>query len=485
VQLERKLAQYRILPSDTYNMDEKGFMLGQLQKTKRYFSISEAESKRLAGAGQDGSREWVTVIASICQDGSALPPAIIYSAATNNHKDTWYEDLETSEPIAHFITSPNGWTTDDIGYQWLTDVFNRHTKQKARMGRDWRLLYLDGHSSHLNMRFLEFCDNHRIIVMAYPPHSTHRLQPLDVSLFNPLSNYYSQNLDNWVRTSHGICSMSKRYFWRLFKPAFDLSFTPENIASGWEKTGLHPFNSDVVLSQVKKSNQRPPSATSSLSAFSSSSWKRADKHFKATYGHPQSKSEKKLQKTIDNLFAKAQHQDLEITILKERLKMQDTHNKRGQTLFNELRAQEDNKALFMSPAKFQAAKAILTGREKDKTEEEQRKAQAKIEREQKKLSKQLELDQRKQERAIAKIEREEQRAAARAAREEAKAEKQREKELQEQQKIAKKEAKLARFKSQSFIANVEATIVEEDEEVLELASSTTRSHRRLPQRFRR
>jgi hypothetical protein len=139
-------------------MDEKGFMLGILQASKRYFTSSELKSKRLKGIGQDGSREWATIIASISQDGSALPPAIIYPAATNNHKDTWYEDLQTIEPIAHFITSSNGWTNDDLGYEWLTTVFDRHTKNKARKGRQWRLLFLDGHSSHLNLRFINFCE---------------------------------------------------------------------------------------------------------------------------------------------------------------------------------------------------------------------------------------------------------------------------------------------------------------------------------------
>ena len=106
-------------------------MLGILQASKRYFTSSKLKSKRLKGTGQDGSWEWVIVIALVSQDGSPLPPAIIYLAATNNHKDTWYEDLQTSEPVAHFITSSNGWTNDDVGYEWLTQVFNCHTKKKA------------------------------------------------------------------------------------------------------------------------------------------------------------------------------------------------------------------------------------------------------------------------------------------------------------------------------------------------------------------
>jgi len=57
------------------------------------------------------------------------------------------------------------------------------------------MLFLDGHGSHLNLTFLEWCLQHKILVACYPPHSTHRLQPLDVGCFAPLASYYSQGLD--------------------------------------------------------------------------------------------------------------------------------------------------------------------------------------------------------------------------------------------------------------------------------------------------
>lgn len=78
----------------------------------------------------------------------------------------------------------------------------------------------------------------------YPPHSTHRLQPLDVS---PLANYYSQNLDKWVANAQGLSRLSKRDFFGLFWPAYEAAFTPDNIQSGWKKTGLQPFDPSQVI----------------------------------------------------------------------------------------------------------------------------------------------------------------------------------------------------------------------------------------------
>ncbi len=116
-------------------------------------------------------------------DGSLVPPGIIFSASSGEVYDTWVRDVDSKYHTCHFASSPNGWTTDEIGLPWVEQVFDRHTKQKARQGRDYRLLILDAHGSHVNMKFLEYCHTHRILVAVLPPHSTHRLQPLDVSFW--------------------------------------------------------------------------------------------------------------------------------------------------------------------------------------------------------------------------------------------------------------------------------------------------------------
>ena len=180
------MRQYRIEPQNTYNMDEKGFLLGKLHKTKRVVNKKAVESGKLLGSGQDGSREWISLLATICMDSTVLPPSIIYQAQTGNLQDTWLEDFKPDHQAAFFASSPNGWTSDDLGYAWLTQVFDRFTRSKARYGRDYRLLFVDGHSSHINMRFLNWCEKNKVLVAVYPPHSTHRLQPLDLALFSPL-----------------------------------------------------------------------------------------------------------------------------------------------------------------------------------------------------------------------------------------------------------------------------------------------------------
>ena len=243
--LNEKIIQYDIQPRNCYNMDEKGFLIGHLQKVKRIFPKALVRTQKLLGSGQDGARNWITLVATICADGSSLPPALIYKAVSGDLQDTWLQDYKPDEHPCWFASSPNGWTSDELGLSWLKSLFDPQTSDKAK--RDWRLLILDGHGSHCTLDFLEWCHKRRILVAIYPPHSTHRLQPLDVSLFRPLATYYSQALDAHTRQSLGLSSVSKRDFFAIFYPAFDKAFTAENIRSRWRKTGIEPWDPDQVL----------------------------------------------------------------------------------------------------------------------------------------------------------------------------------------------------------------------------------------------
>ena len=206
---------------------------------------------KLKGALQPGSRTWVSIIACISSDGTYLPPSVIYQGG-GGLQSSWIQDFDAEQQRCYFASTPSGFSNDDLAFDWLTNVFDKATKQKARNGRDWRLLLLDGHSSHINITFLDWCYEHRILVAIFPPHATHRLQPLDISLFAPLAVRYSQGLLNWINITGSTLNFSQRDFFALFWTAFEQAFTKDNIQSSWAKTGLAPFRPEVVLDQVKE-----------------------------------------------------------------------------------------------------------------------------------------------------------------------------------------------------------------------------------------
>ena len=129
--MEEKIRKYRIKPCNIYNFDKKGFLIGICRSMKRIVSSKQLREKRLLGSKQDGSREFISLLATICADGTALPPALIYQGESGDLQDSWLEDYDDSSTEADFAALQKGWTNENLGISWLDTVFNRYTKEKA------------------------------------------------------------------------------------------------------------------------------------------------------------------------------------------------------------------------------------------------------------------------------------------------------------------------------------------------------------------
>ena len=284
-------------------MDEKGFLIGVLRKMRRVYSKEAFQKGNIIAAGQDGNREWITLVASICMDGSWIPPTLIYQAVSGDVQNTWVTEVNPIDHNVHFASTATGWTNENLGFEWLTNIFDRFTKEKARQGRDYRLLILDGHNSHLNMRFIDWCGLHRIILAFFPSHSTHRLQPLDVSLFGPLAQFYSEEADLWLQQCTGLRSFTKRDFFTIFWVAFTKAFSKKNILSAFKKTGLQPREYNHV---VKVVTRRPPEEdehSSGSSVLSSFEVRVVRKLIKSVVDQSVNKKTRKLVNTVEALTA--------------------------------------------------------------------------------------------------------------------------------------------------------------------------------------
>jgi hypothetical protein len=173
------LLLYDINEHDIYNMDEKGCMKGIGDNLKVFIPRSEAA----AFSAQPGNREWVSIIECLSSRGYILPPFVIFEG--KRIQIDWIPDSIASKVKVQ--VSPNGWTDNQIALEWLKH-FDRHTASQTR-GK-YRLLILDGHASHVTFEFIQYCQEHNIVPLCLPPHSTHYLQPLDVGIFGPLAQAY-------------------------------------------------------------------------------------------------------------------------------------------------------------------------------------------------------------------------------------------------------------------------------------------------------
>lgn len=84
------------------------------------------------------------------------------------------------------------WQTKLLAILWwmLQPDFVRFINHFAKFTRSSKenptLLLLDNRSSHMSVGAINFALEHGITMLTFPPHCSHRLQPLDVSVFGPV-----------------------------------------------------------------------------------------------------------------------------------------------------------------------------------------------------------------------------------------------------------------------------------------------------------
>jgi len=202
----------------------------------------------------DGTREFVTVIEGVCADGTALKPTIILKA--EEFIAEWFQKVRGVPENILFGRSHNGWTDEKMAMEFLKRNFGSESTTAHKAGDEFRLLLFDGHSSHVNMQFLDFCITQKIIPYCLPPHTTHRLQPLDISIFSPYKHQYQKELTrSFEKHEYGV---SKENFSEILMIARRASFTPSNIQSGLRNTGLVSVNRNIVISKIQALPPRSP-----------------------------------------------------------------------------------------------------------------------------------------------------------------------------------------------------------------------------------
>ncbi|KAF7571799.1 Membrane-bound metallopeptidase [Pyrenophora tritici-repentis] len=364
--LHRKITEYHLEARDIYNMDEKGFLIGLIGRSKRIFSRRQWEKKEVRASLQDGSREFLTLLACCCADGSSLPPSLIYAAKKGAIRLSWVEDIKAGEHEVFVSSSPTGWSNDNIGLAWLEQV----------------------HGSHVTIEFIDYCDRHRILLIILPPYSTHTLQPLDLVLFKTLSQAYSNELTNHLYKAQGLAPIKKGDFFPLFWSAWISSFTESLILKAFEATGIWPIDANVILRRFAST---PEAERSSSLGLSDHDWRKIDRLVRAAVTDSHQYEARKLRSSNELLKHKNEG-------LKEALQHKKKHRKKGKALDLQQRQEYHGSAVFWSPRKLREARVREAVRERDETEEKLQKARAKKQREEARLQRQVELEEKRVER---------------------------------------------------------------------------------------
>jgi hypothetical protein len=94
--------------------------------------------------------------------------------------------------------------------------------------------------------------NSGLDIISLPSHTSHVLQPLDVSCFKPFKATFRQIRDSWMLLNKGK-KVEKTTLCEWTSQALERSLTPENIKSSFQKTGIWPLDDTTAINRMEPS----------------------------------------------------------------------------------------------------------------------------------------------------------------------------------------------------------------------------------------
>ena len=191
--------------------------------------------KQVGGLASGEKGTTTTLVLCGSASGYYVPPLFIFPRVNNNPQ------LMIGAPAGSIQENfPTGWIQTHIFLKWF-EHFVRHTNSSVH---NPSLLILDGHSTHTkNLKLLDLARDSGVSILCLAPHTTHRLQPLDVCVMKPLSTNLSLESKRFMFQNPGS-AITLDQVAAIFGKAYQKGCTSASIISGFEKCGIHPIDQE-------------------------------------------------------------------------------------------------------------------------------------------------------------------------------------------------------------------------------------------------
>ena len=136
---------------------------------------------------------------------------------------------------------PNAWMTAFLFSAWITHFITMVRTRYGLSQENRHLLVLDGHGSHVTLEVVQKAKAEGLDIITLPSHTSHRLQPLDVSIFKPFKVAFRACRDRWTVNNKGK-GASKEDLAEWVSLGLKKALTVDKIQKGFACTGIWPLN---------------------------------------------------------------------------------------------------------------------------------------------------------------------------------------------------------------------------------------------------
>ncbi|KAH9292571.1 hypothetical protein KI387_042243, partial [Taxus chinensis] len=102
---------------------------------------------------------------------------------------------------------------------------------------------------HVALQTVEEANKLGIDLITLPSHTSHKLQPLDISVFSPFKTYFRAERSKWM-TENRYAEVKRFELAELASRALQKALTPSNIIAGFKRTGIWPLNYDALINDM-------------------------------------------------------------------------------------------------------------------------------------------------------------------------------------------------------------------------------------------
>ncbi|KAJ5558524.1 hypothetical protein N7535_008739 [Penicillium sp. DV-2018c] len=220
-------------PANLYNFSDTLFQIGLGEKPIKVIcfggSIPPCRTTRLYC-------EWMSTIECIAADGWVADPCIVTQGPLY---EEWLEYLRDGD--AYLFPTDGGRVTETVACGWIK-FFHKKTQDRVTDGQP-RIMLFPGQPQYLCWKFLQFCDQHNIILFRFPPNIGHLLQPFNCKTFDHYKGWWKKR-GLWM--NYEEADDEKDDFFEFFPEAREEVFKPQAIKGAFAERGIFPFDPSKV-----------------------------------------------------------------------------------------------------------------------------------------------------------------------------------------------------------------------------------------------
>lgn len=229
--IEKIYKKTSVTAAQVYNLDETGLTTVHVPP-----NVLAKTGEKQVGQVTSGERGiLITACCFISAAGNTVPPFLIFPRV--NFKPHMLNGAPSGSAGS---ACKSGWMNKEIFLQVM-----KHFVDHVRPTSEYpAVLVYDNHESHVQAELIKMARENNIHIVTIPPHTSSKLQPLDVSVYKSLKNFYNAECNSFM-LSHPSRTISIYDVANLFGKAYSKAFSMSNIVSGFRATGIWPFDRNI------------------------------------------------------------------------------------------------------------------------------------------------------------------------------------------------------------------------------------------------